>query len=356
MKYIITFIVIVNIVFLSFAQDAQYSQFYNSDLNTNPALCGSYIGDLRVFLNRRSQWGSITIPYVTNSFSTDINLFNKLSYENSNRFLFADKIGLGLNFNQDKSGDSDFGSTYFAFNFAYHKAFDKYKRNIISLGLSGRYSQFGFKSEKLYFDEQYVNGQFNVNNAHSEIFSSESKDFGDLGLGFNYFKLKDNKLFLSFGASVSNLFKPSINFYQNTVSKINTKSTINLNTYLQLNSKTQLEPGLFYGKQGEFSFINLGSNIKYVFGSDSLNSPKENNPLYLNFGTWYRLKDAIILYLGIEKSGVQVGMSYDFNISDLSEVSNYMGGYELSIIYRISAPPKDRPKIENEYKICPVFL
>ena len=55
-------------------------------------------------------------------------------------------------------------------------------------------------------------------------------------------------------------------------------------------------------------------------------------------GSWFRLKDALIPYLGIEFGNLRIGASYDVNTSDLKAASSSKGGSEFSIIYIKKAP------------------
>lgn len=71
----------------------------------------------------------------------------------------------------------------------------------------------------------------------------------------------------------------------------------------------------------------LGAALSY-----SLNGDNEN-PSSVYFGSWMRLNDAVIPYVGLEVAGLRIGASYDFNISNLKAASNSRGGSEFSIIY-----------------------
>jgi hypothetical protein len=48
-----------------------------------------------------------------------------------------------------------------------------------------------------------------------------------------------------------------------------------------------------------------------------------------------RRKDAAIVSAGVDYNNLNVGVSYDFNTSDLDRASNGKGGYEISLIYII---------------------
>ncbi|NDB53311.1 MAG: type IX secretion system membrane protein PorP/SprF, partial [Chitinophagaceae bacterium] len=76
----------------------------------------------------------------------------------------------------------------------------------------------------------------------------------------------------------------------------------------------------------------------------------EENPVNVYLGSWYRLNDAVIPYVGLEFSGFRLGASYDANTSLLKPASNSRGGLEISLIY-IKQPTDPSLKRLN----CPKF-
>jgi hypothetical protein len=59
----------------------------------------------------------------------------------------------------------------------------------------------------------------------------------------------------------------------------------------------------------------------------------ESNPTNLYVGSWFRVGDAIIPYVGLEFGEFRIGASYDVNVSSLKPASNMRGGAEFSLIY-----------------------
>ena len=69
-------------------------------------------------------------------------------------------------------------------------------------------------------------------------------------------------------------------------------------------------------------------------GALSLNASGDvDAPTNVYLGSWMRLNDAIIPYIGLEFGGLRIGASYDVNISSLKAATNNRGGSEISIIY-----------------------
>jgi hypothetical protein len=59
----------------------------------------------------------------------------------------------------------------------------------------------------------------------------------------------------------------------------------------------------------------------------------ENKEMLLRFGAGYRWDDAAELLLGFDYKGLRAGLSYDINVSQLSDASNFQGGFELAASY-----------------------
>lgn len=72
MKILIQFFLVVSIfnACVSYAQDVQFSQFYNAPLYLNPALTGTSHSS-RAILNYRNQWPTAGKPFITYAASFD---------------------------------------------------------------------------------------------------------------------------------------------------------------------------------------------------------------------------------------------------------------------------------------------
>ena len=82
-----------------------------------------------------------------------------------------------------------------------------------------------------------------------------------------------------------------------------------------------------YQSQNKASEIVFGGAV-----SANLNADYQN-PTAVYFGSWVRMNDAIIPYVGIEINGLRIGASYDINTSSLKSATNSRGGSEFPLIY-----------------------
>ena len=98
----------------------------------------------------------------------------------------------------------------------------------------------------------------------------------------------------------------------------------------------------------EPSFLFQTTGGAMEFGVQALAGLKINNDFTLRAGPGLRLGDAAQIMIGGDYQDLRVGLSYDLNISPLSEVSNFQGGFELAAQYII--------KIYKKPKISPAIL
>src|SRR5437868_4615581 len=111
------FIFIISLILItSFAktQDINFSQFYELPLLRNPALAGIYKGDIRLTSAFRSQWGSVTVPFVSQALGAETKFAVGANSDNY--------LSLGLQITNDVAGTSKLGKTQFLPMLAFHKS------------------------------------------------------------------------------------------------------------------------------------------------------------------------------------------------------------------------------------------
>src|SRR3954467_9899258 len=79
------------------AQDVHFTQYFTSPLTLNPALTGLVSEDLRFAANYRTQWASVSTPYITGTVSYDMAVLKGKLPE-------GDALGIGFMGLYDKSG------------------------------------------------------------------------------------------------------------------------------------------------------------------------------------------------------------------------------------------------------------
>jgi len=336
LQLLLLLIVFININLIK-AQDIHFSQFLNSPLNLNPAQTGFFQGSYRFILNHRNQWASVTAPYSTFSGSIDLQAL-KRKYN-------QDILGLGIIINNDIAGDGKLGITQGNISASYIKALNRRNNHFISIGLQLGAAQRKIDFNNLYFNNQYDGDIFNPNLNNGENFVQNSIFYPDLSLGAHWFYQKDDQLIFNSGAAIFHLNKPIVSFFDNEEVKLNPRIAVYSGLLIGLDKNIELSPSLLIMNQGKY--------YELIFGAD-LNFILNNSPYFysaFSIGSFVRNKDAIIAKASLSQRKWVLGISYDFNISELHPASKYLGGYEFSIIYTLNRTYQKKAKEVP----CPIF-
>lgn len=322
-------------------QDIHYSQYYHSPLNLNPALAGLFDGDIRMIGNYRSQWSSVTVPYVTFSGACDFNILKTSK----------NKISGGILFNRDVAGDSKFGTTQIGFSLAFHQPINHSFKQLLSLGLQANYYQRSMDVNALYFESQYNGEMYIPSQASGEIFQTTNYNYFDLSGGVNWQYTYDDTKYYNVGVAMFHLNSSNQSFYGNSNVNLYRKFVIYTNNVFQLTEGLNFIPSIMFERQGNFSELVGGTSFMFKKHNENkafyLSPSVRFNPSSLSF-------DAIILATKFDVKNVKVGISYDINISGLVPASYGQGGLEMAVIYIVKYDKVKKYKIK--YNMCPVFL
>ena len=103
---------------------------------------------------------------------------------------------------------------------------------------------------------------------------------------------------------------------------------------IMMNRSLDLMPSVLYMQQGPSTEMVIGSSIRYDGG--------DRDEIALRLGAYIRaanqldsgmLLDALIVAANFEVAGVNVGISYDINVSSLNLATNSRGAAEITISY-----------------------
>ncbi|MEG2071321.1 MAG: PorP/SprF family type IX secretion system membrane protein, partial [Bacteroidales bacterium] len=296
-----------------------YSQFYTSPLNLNPALTGAFEGVFRFGVNQKTQWLSVTKPYLTFTGSFDAPVIKS----NSKRQL----LGVGLTINSDRAGDSKYSSFQAIFSLSYIKSIGRKNRHKFGIGAYGGIIQRKIDYSTLTFDEQFLGGVFDPGFPITETFDKNNFVFFDCGAGFFWSYTPNKTNTFSMGASARHLNRPN-----QAVNDIATRLAIHYSAYFtsrfEIHHNLSLEPMLYTAFQRQAYEILFGSNIEYFI--------KKNNHMELfsfGGGMFYRWNDALILMGFFDWQNLRIGLSYDINLSPFLTATKGRGGVEVSVIY-----------------------
>jgi len=339
------------------SQDIHFSQFNQMPMNVSPAKTGLFDSEYlsstyRFNAGYRQQWRSVASenfaspkPYATFFASIDKNLGGL-------NILGRDLLGLGFSFYKDHAGDINLAQSQANIALAYHKALNNTQTQFLTLGFNANFNQKTFNKLGT-FDKQWNGNNYDKNLASGEGFNDYQINYLDFGLGLGYWLNIPNGTKLYSAANVQHLNKPSQNFVQsNNNTKLAYLWTGNLEIVQSINEKYFYVPSFIFIKQSSAKAFTLSQQIRI----------KSNMANYHQFGVGARFNsnyqyntatDATILYYKYSYEKINLGLSYDFNISNLTTASQYLGAFEFSLQYYFGNDSNPKNKHHRSRLECP---
>lgn len=168
---------------------------------------------------------------------------------------------------------------------------------------------------------------YNSSNPTSESFATSSATTLDMGAGVLYYDATPDKKTNVFGGlSFFHINKPKdpiISKQSEVLNTIPMRYTVHGGLSFNLFERTNIVPHVLYMHQGSASETMLG-----VYAQRNINEETD-----VMVGGYYRHKDAIAPFIGVDWRNFIVGLSYDVNTSQLGAVSRNVNSFELSISY-----------------------
>lgn len=310
------------------AQDPHFSQFFSSPLTLNPAFTGKFFGTYRVAGNYRNQWPTINNAFTTATASADFHIMQ-------NRIASNDTWGVGFMGFNDNSANGAINFNYASISTAYHKGLDEDGLHQLGAGFQVTYANMLINTTNLTFEDQLTSSGFT--GVSSEIFNGASlkSNYMDVNAGILYNGSTAERNNFYFGISMYHINRPKQSF-TGAQYVLNPRTTFHGGAYFPLGHSSTLHLSAMQVLQGSTSETLVGGAIQLNATPDA---PKTTS---FYFGSWVRLNDAIIPYLGLEFDDFRIGATYDYNSSPLKTASQNRGGIEISLIY-IYRPSTDRP-------------
>jgi len=335
MRFVLALTFIILSIDASFAQDPHFSQFYSSPLTLNPAFIGKFDGDVRVAGDYRDQWPTINRAYVTETVSIDFPILQ-------NKIASNDTWGVGLMGYSDKSANGAVNFNYLSAGTAFQKGLDEDGYTQLGFGFQATYANMMINTSNLKFEDQLT--PLGFTGVTSEIFNGATlqSSYFDLNAGVLFTtSTNDNNDFYA-GVSVYHINRPEQQF-TGALYLLYPRATFHAGGYFPVGDITTLNlSGLFSTQAGAHETV-IGGALEFNVANKG--ATDETN-FYV--GSWMRVGDAIIPYVGLEYGGLRFGLSYDVNTSDLNTASESQGGVEVSVIYIAK-------KSHNKGLPCPKF-
>lgn len=341
LKYLLGFFMVLSPACLFAQADIHFSQFYETSILRNPALTGVFANDYKLGVYYRNQWSSISNPYNTVLVSAETHLNVKETSE--------DFVSFGLLGYYDQAGsiDEKITSVYPAIN--YNKSINPDHNTFLSFGFTGGYVQYSFDPGKATFNNQYLNGKFNLANPTLENLPNAKMTLWDLGAGINFNTSSGtgNSVTYVIGVSGYHFTQPKFSYYQKA-NNITENMRLNGNAGISTNINDQVSFQLHgnYAMQGTYREIIAGGILNWAASSAGM-----NDIFILTGGLFYRYQDALVPVVKVTYKSLSMGLSYDVNVSTLKEASNMQGGAEFTLFYTGNFTDKGIAK----KTVCPKF-
>lgn len=310
---------------LAIAQDLNFSQVRANPVWLNPANTGNFNGRFRVGAQFKSQWGSVTAPFVSIAAHSDFAFLKKgMGRQVTEK---GDWIGAGVQLSSDKAGDGNLQVIRINGTFAYHKAFDNFQRKVLSFGVYGGIIQRSINFQALYFEDQWNGERFQTNIPSIDYAKDENVSAIDFGVGAQYTQIlsKANEPVKMFGAGFAINHPTGIITDYSGESVLNLKPVFNAYANWGLDNQITICPYTVAQFQNKSDFILLGADVRYQI------SPQNENQKVIA-GAYGKLNGDLILNFGMDVFGYQFIMSYDANLGPVSEITSGRGGIEFSIL------------------------
>jgi type IX secretion system PorP/SprF family membrane protein len=318
-----------------FAQDPHFSQFYSSPLTLNPAMTGVFAGETRLAMTYRNQWRTVSTPFTTATVACDFQLLNDR--------IGNDLFGIGFVGTIDQSNNQGLKANFLSVSTAYSKSIDMEGSHKIGVGFQTSWATKKADYSRFVFSRQFTPMGFDPSLPTGEPTSGFTINYLDVAAGFLYSGMNGANSQWYLGGSYYHLNNPNeaISTEQNRLSP-------RLSVHGGFNFAFAEQNRIYLSAL----YMNSMITEEYLFGTVfEKYIPNVEYETSLYTGVYYRPNDAIIPYIGFGTSKMQLGLSYDINISSLKTATQSRGGFEISLQTNLSRDPERNkiPKCYNKF-------
>jgi type IX secretion system PorP/SprF family membrane protein len=317
------------------AQDPHFSQFYSSPLTLNPAMTGVFSGDVRMATTYRNQWRTVSTPFTTATVASDFQLLNDK--------IGNDLFGVGILAMIDQSNNQGLKANYISISTAYNKSLDIEGYHRLGVGFQASWATKKVDYSRFVFSRQFTPQGFNTALSNGEPISGFNINYLDVGAGIMYSGMSVTQSQWYFGASYYHINKPNESI-STEESRLSPRISVHGGYNFPFGEMNRLYLSGLYMNSMLTTEVLMGVVYEKVV-------PNVEYETSLFSGLYYRPGDAIIPYIGLGTTRMQVGFSYDINISSLKTATKSRGGFELSVQMNLSRDEENAkiPKCYNRF-------
>jgi len=236
-------------------------------------------------------------------------------------------LGVGLSVYNDVAGKSEMSLSGIELSVSSKLAMGPHQ--YLSLGVQAGYLQESVNYDGLLWDEHYTGVGMDYS-LLGEQMGGESLAYPDMGAGLYWNYRRKSFLGADAGFSIRHFSRPEQSFL---FAQDPAQLKMNFHASATIGDRNALVPRMIFQKQGGAMELILGGHYEMALGSESRYTNYSRGSAVFA-GLFYRMSDAVIFSLGMDYKGAwRFEMSYDTNVSKLSEASLYRGGLEVSVRY-----------------------
>ncbi len=316
-RILIAFIVLLFLNGESSAQDYHVTRYQGAPLYHNPALTGVFTGihqirkaDYRIGMNGRSQWQSLGVEPYRSAY---------LAYDQPYK-----RFGIGGYLIDNNAGSKAFNVLQGKLSGSYHIT-EKGSPHLLTVGIGLGIFHTSFDPSAFSYETQYsaTTGGFDQNISSGEKFQRTSRLGFDAEMGIYYEYREKEKYTPYVGVSTFHIPRPKESFLGKGA-RVPLRWVAMLGSGIKLSEDLRIRPGALYMKQRSGQEIHLRSDLRYRW----------NDTYSVLFGAGYRVRDAVLLDIGIQRKRNTLRFSYDVNTSYLSRYTGGRGAWEISLVLR----------------------
>jgi type IX secretion system PorP/SprF family membrane protein len=320
----IILLILLMILNVAEAQDPNFSQFFSSPLNINPALTGNINADWRLISNLRDQWIGPASPYISGTISFDSKLIqNKMDNVSEENYM-----GIGGMAMYDHSMNGVVKCAYGSLNLSYSIKLTEtdYYTERLGIGFGTTYCNKRIDFNRIDFEQQFTGIGFNRNLPSRESGLSNMKAYFSTNAGIIYSAITERTNF-DIGIAAFHFNKPRQTFLKDENQLLPMRTVVHANFESIINDQLVFNSNGVYQFQKKAQYFSIGGAIGYYLESNDAET-------LVTGGLWYWSKNAIIPYVSISYQNLQIGFSYDITISKLNQAARKPSTWELSMILR----------------------
>lgn len=287
---LLSLIFLLTMMIVGKTQTPYNSQGFMSSQYFNPAAVGFGINN-RFQSFFRTQFIGVGQPFYSAGAGLD---FGFLKIDRS----LYNSLGFGIQCVSDRVLNGVLQTNTFTNSLAYRVFFNEKQTSYFSLGVGFSIITTTIDASQLTFADQYYSGRLFNPSSLEAIKQYPTKYSTNTGFIYGY---QSDLCYLQLGASIYNINRTTNVIIQNEPNQTYQYSSL-LNFEYQLENQNSILLHADYQNRLEKEFVYVGAAI-------GLPMQKEENKLYV--GCFYRVKDAIVPYLGLIHNKYKIGVSYD---------------------------------------------